>query len=326
VLTYLGQAIFHAIVAAAVVEALLRVWRIEQADARLTCRFVALVLPLIALPSFYVLAPVRATAWFADRWAILSISRWNQIRIGGIGLDVVAIAGLGVLGVLLFLLDLLPALRTWLVDRRLLTADQPATMASLEREVGSLTARMGVRAPSIRLVHSRAPVLLCSGLARARLVVSTGAAAILDDRQLRAGLAHELAHARYRDPLLSWTLMAVRTLFFFSPATQFLARSAVDEVERRADDLSVTVTSDRLGMAGALVRLFVMQHPTAAAAGHRGTLMRRVASWFHVGRTAAVERRCRRLLSPHPPRPEPFRQFYAFLTGFSLVVLLFFVV
>jgi hypothetical protein len=79
-------------------------------------------------------------------------------------------------------------------------------------------------------------------------------------------------------------------------------------------------------MAGALVRLFAAQHPAASFAGSRATVVRRVGSRFHLGRAAAIERRCRRLLAPHPPRPEPFRQFYAVLAGISLVVLLFFVV
>jgi Zn-dependent protease with chaperone function len=327
VLTYLGQTILHAIIAAAFVEALLRVWRIGQPDARLTCRLVALVLPLVALPAFYALVPFRFAPAFAERWALLSISRWDQVRVAGIGLDIAAITCLGSAGIALFLFDALPALRLWLIDRSLPLANDPPCLARLAGEATRLKSNRPGPAPAVRLVDSRSPVLMCSGLVNPRLVVSTGAVESLDERQLRAGLAHELAHAEYHDPRMSWALMAVRALFFYSPATQVVARAAVAEMERRADDRSVSVTDDRFAMAGALVKLYAMQYQTARGSrAHGASLLRRAASWLHTGRAAAVERRCRRLLSPDPRLPLPFRPFLEVLAGVSLFFLLFFVV
>ncbi len=326
-LTYPGQAILHAIIAAVVVEAVVRFWRIETPRTRLAFRLLALLLPVVALPCFMLFAPYRSEPWFAERWALFSASGWAEVRVGGIGLDVIWLAGLGGGGLGLYLMDALPALGTWLVDRVLPAADDPALAARVSGEVDALRTAGRLPAPAIRLVRSTAPVLLCGGLGTPHLVVSTGAVAILDERQLRAGIAHELAHARHRDPQLGWLLMATRTLCFFSPASQFIARSAVEDLERRADDEAVAATGDRFGMAGALVRLFTAEHAggqISRSAGDAG--IGRLASSLDLGRTAAVEHRCRRLLSPRPALPVPYWPFPLVLTGGSLVVLLFFVV
>jgi hypothetical protein len=193
--------------------------------------------------------------------------------------------------------------------------------------VNRLPEELRANVPPIRIVRAATPVLLCSGLARLQLVVSTGAVATLDDDQLRAALAHEATHARYRDPLISWGLMAVRTAFFFSPATQLVARSAVNDVERRADDRSVALADDRLGMAGALVRLYAVSSPGSGRRSDAGgPAGRRLARWLHLGRTAAIERRCWRLLSPVAPHRDPYWPVQMTLTAISLAVLLFFVV
>jgi Zn-dependent protease with chaperone function len=327
VLSLLGQAILHALIAAAVIEALLRVWRIEDAGTRLVLRAIALTLPVLVVPLYEVLAPFRLAPWFAERWALFSMARWSQLRVHGAGVDSAAILALALLGVLLFLFDLLPALRTWLVDRALPHAGDPAMLARLTAEAARLGAGAARRAPRIRLVDGDAPVLLCSGLRDARLVVSTGALATLDAAQLRAALAHELAHAAHRDPLVSWGLMAVRSIFFFSPATQFVARSIVDELERRADEESAAVAGDRLAMAGALIRLFTAAPKGEPASMRPGASYRgRIARWLHLGRSAAIERRCRRLLAPPPGLPARFWPLQAALAGLSLAVLLFFVV
>ncbi|MBE3072986.1 MAG: M56 family metallopeptidase [Acidobacteria bacterium] len=324
-LTYIGQAILHTVIAATFVEALLRVWRLEDSGTRLGYRLLSLVLPLVTLPLFWLVAPFRWAPWFSERWALLSTERWAQVRVGGVGIDLVALAVLALMGTALFLLDFLRALRTWIVDRSLPPASGDAAGVDYARvEVGRLAHRLRMRPPSVRFVESDTPVLLCSGLIRMQLVVSTRALRTLDGRQARAALAHELIHAQYRDPLLGWFLMAIRIALFFSPATQLVARASVGEMERRADDGSVALTGDRLDMARALVRLFTAQQPVPARTASGPA---RLGAWLRIGRTASIERRCHRLLSPrHPRQPFPLEGPRWVVAGISLAVLLFFVV
>ena len=53
---------------------------------------------------------------------------------------------------------------------------------------------------------------------------------------LRAALAHELSHVRHGDPLRDVVLAALRTLQWFNPVAQVVARRITQETEWRADD------------------------------------------------------------------------------------------
>ncbi len=324
---FLGQAILHALVAAVVIEALVRIWRIPAGRHRLDYRLLALALPLASDPVLAVVAPFRSGTSFTERWTLFSLTRWAQIPVAGYGLDSLLLVVLAAVGIGLFLLDLVPALTARSADRTWPVADDHTADLIRRRVVETLVSRLGIPEPDVRVVQTSRPVLLCTGVRRFRLILSTGAVASLDEVQLRAAIAHELAHAAHRDPLGGWVLMGIRTAFFFSPATQLLARATVEEMERRADDESVALTGDRLGMASALVRLFAVQHPDAAPPEpFHGDLRGSIEAWFHRGRATAVEHRCRRLLAATEPQTIPLARARVVLAGISVVILLFFVV
>ena len=55
-----GQAILHATVAALVVEALLRLWRVEDPGERLAMRWVEMAAPVLLTTAYLALAPWRS--------------------------------------------------------------------------------------------------------------------------------------------------------------------------------------------------------------------------------------------------------------------------
>ena len=67
-----GQAILHATVAALFVEALLRLWRVEDPGERLAMRWVAIGAPVILTTLYLVLMPWRAAAWFVEHWSLFA--------------------------------------------------------------------------------------------------------------------------------------------------------------------------------------------------------------------------------------------------------------
>jgi hypothetical protein len=75
--------------------------------------------------------------------------------------------------------------------------------------------------------------LLCEGVRRPTLVASPAIVERLDADGLDAAVAHEVAHGSFRDPAWGYLLLAVRALLFFNPAAQWIARTIVDDVERR---------------------------------------------------------------------------------------------
>ena len=124
-----------------------------------------------------------------------------------------------------------------------------------------------------------------------RVVVTTGALAVLAGDELAAVLAHERAHAAGRHDLL---LDCVRVLHQAFPRTVLFASASTSLqrlVELRADDVA-TARHAPLSLARALVAMAEAASPGTAAPDRAGTLA--------VTGGDALER-LHRLLSPPPP-------------------------
>lgn len=308
---YAAQSISHAIVAAAVAAALVRVWRITEPGLRLAFRLLPLVYPLVVLPAFLVLAPVRDTEAFRAHWALFAGERWAALGPAGLPVGDAVFALLAALGAGVFLRD------AWLLVRRAgdgaRFALPVADAAALAREVEEAAGRLSVPAPGLCVVDTAEPVLLVVGVRRPRLIVSRGALARLEGRERRAALAHEMAHLARRDPLLGWVLMGCRLAAFFNPAVQLVSRAAVREQEWRADDLAVRATGDAPALASAL---------TALAGSADGPRPRTGAG----ARAETIRARRRRLVAPRPVRPTTLGPLRLGLAGSAIAALLFFVV
>jgi hypothetical protein len=313
-LGWAGESILHGLVAAAVVLALLRLWNLGQPSARLRFVLLSLAFPVLVQPLLLVMAPQRHGEAFAEERALFALSRYRELVTLGSSADVLLVGGLSAIALALLLRDLMP----FLAER---FERQPPELAAgplrhrLTDTVAELSQRLGLRNPQLRLVDAETPDISCSGLWRREIVVSSGVAHGLHPDELRAALAHELAHLRSHDPLLGWALLALRTVFFFNPAVQILARIAAREIENRADDVAVTLLGEPSVLAAALVKTF------------RGGLgRRRLRALLDPLRLGALERRCRRLLQAEPDRGLRAETTHLAATGLGLVVLLFFVV
>jgi Zn-dependent protease with chaperone function len=168
------------------------------------------------------------------------------------------------------------------------------------------------------------PILFCTGVRRHAIVVSRGAVRLLDREELRAALAHELAHLSRHDPGASWLVMAARALMFFNPAFQVLSRALARDAEWLADERAAAACGDRLALASGLIKL---HRATAGPLPVRRTLPFAAALAEPLARVRSldVEVRCRRLLDG-PPARLPYARARLVLTGASLTGLLFFVV
>lgn len=316
---FAGQAIMHAVVAALVVEAVVRLWRVASPDLRLAFRLLALAFPLLVLPAFFFLAPARREEWFREEWALFTGSRWGEVTVWGVEVDVPGLALLSAAGLALFMKDLLPFLAERLRDRDLGTGPCSDELGAIVSEVNEVAGRMGVAPPSVFFHDGPAPLLLCAGIRRPALVLSRGTIERLDGRERLAALGHEVAHLARRDPLIGWILMAARAVMFFNPAAQVIARAAVQEMEWRADDLAVQTFRDPVALASALVKL-------SRSGTAEGGSARLLAAYSGRARAVAIEKRCRRLLDGGPPAPLRFGRLRVVLTGVALSLLLFFVV
>lgn len=301
----------HGIVAAVVVMLLLRVQRIRAPQARLRFWLLATGLPLVATPLFWLLAPWRLGERFRDDWAVFSASHfspwaWHGVAVATAGAWLFALAGTA-----LFLRDVIPFVLDFGRGRgskRTATTPSPALVSAAERAASVLR----VAVPRLTLLHSQHPILICRGLRRPAIVTSTGLCAMLEPDELDAAIAHEMAHAKHRDPVLGWGLMLARGLCFFNPAVQLAARAAVMEVERRADQSAARVVGSTQSLVNSLRKL----SGSASAPTHRARTWRGF-------RLAAIEERCQALLREAEAAPNGLSRWILPTTVIGLGVILF---
>ncbi len=322
ILALLAQSILHALVAALFVEALVRRWRIEEARWRLRLRILALAVSAAGPPVLLLVAPFRQSAWFAARWALFAGERWDQVRVGGMGLGSLTLLVSCGLGSALFLRDALPPLADALRGSTPLPDVPPwhGGPALLRPLVAARAGALGIPAPGIRMVQAPAPVLLCEGIRQPQIVVSPATIDRLRGADLEAAVAHELAHAAHHDPAWSYALIAVRAALFFNPAVQWVARAMVDDIECRADQVAVRSTGGAAALVRAIRALFEADHPPPSDGD---ASFERV---FWRIRKQGVERRCACLERADAAAPMRHGPLLMATAGAALISLLFFVV
>lgn len=318
----LTQSIFHSLVASLFVEALVRGWQVREPRQRIALRLVALGYPLVLFPGLVILGVERADETFRDGAAIFSARAWGDLRLFGIGLDGWWLATFATAGIALFLMDFLPLFRR--KGRPAAGRADGETIQRLDAALFPVAARLRVHPPLVRFVDSDVPMLFCTGVRRQEIVVSRGALGLLDDEELGAAFAHELAHLARHDPAASWVIMVARGLMFFNPAFQVVSRVVVRDAEQVADERAAEACGHRLPLAAGLLKLH-------RATGRNAPVPRSLP--FAEALTEPIERahardlelRCRRLLSP-APRRLPFGAARVLLAAAALLAVLYFVV
>lgn len=97
-------------------------------------------------------------------------------------------------------------------------------------------------------------LLAVAGLARPRIVVSAGALASLDARELCAALDHEQAHIARRHRFIMLAAIALRAVGRPLPGTHRAARELAFHLERDADNSALKHRNDRLALASAICK------------------------------------------------------------------------
>ena len=95
----------------------------------------------------------------------------------------------------------------------------------------------------------------------------------LDDAQVHAILAHELAHVRRRDNLTAAMHMFVEAVFWFHPLVWWIGARLVDERERACDEEVVRLGNDPHVYAESILKTcqFYVESPLTCVPGVTGS-------------------------------------------------------
>jgi Zn-dependent protease with chaperone function len=149
------------------------------------------------------------------------------------------------------------------------------------------------------------------GLIRPRIVIATELARFLDERAMRAALAHERAHVRHLDPLRIWIAQFVTDLQWPWSSAQRRFETWLAALEHARDDEARAEGIDGADLAAALV---------ASIRFHRESSGGICAPL--IGNRSALEERIARLLQPlaSPRDNAPTNLQLAVLLSFALML------
>ena len=166
----------------------------------------------------------------------------------------------------------------WLRIRQLTGSGAEPANSPWPEAMESLRRRLKISKPVRLCISAIAEVPTVIGWLRPYILLPISAITNLDESQLQAILAHELAHIRRHDYLINLLQNAIETLLFYHPAVWWVSRQIRQEREHCCDDLAVEVCGDVLLYATALAQLEQQRgtysQPALAATG--GDLLARI--------------------------------------------------
>jgi beta-lactamase regulating signal transducer with metallopeptidase domain len=134
-----------------------------------------------------------------------------------------------------------------------------------------------------------APVVV--GWIRPVVLLPVSALTGLNEMQLQAVIAHELAHIRRLDAFVNLFQIAVESLLFYHPAVWWLGKSIREERENCCDDAAVAICGSPITYAHALARLAESRvAPQLVMAANRGALAARVARLLGIDSSSGARR------------------------------------
>lgn len=143
----------------------------------------------------------------------------------------------------------------WRRVSRLQPSSRARVDAGLTVDVDGLAATMGVRQP-VQVFRTRlASVPMVFGFRVPTILLPDATASVLSPAQVRAILAHELAHVRRRDYVANLLQIGLETLLWFHPAARWVGRRIRTEREYCCDDLAIRVGTPPVDYARALAEL-----------------------------------------------------------------------
>lgn len=293
---YLVENIIHSAVALGVVMLLVSSLRIK--DAALRCRLflLAIVIPSVSSPLYYLVFPLRPDMpvlsldrFFSIRGALESLPYWPTLS------WVLSLAIIGVASLLL--IKGIITLATLVLMPRRYRRIEPGEHHLLDVVLERLTARAQMARPVVLLSKERRFLCCTFSIQKPYLLLSQGLLDGLQAPHLEAVLAHELAHIQRHDSWLDFLLLTYRNILFFNPLIHRLCDMVLQEAEMACDGLALKWGQEPLICAESLVQV------------SRGSLMptyegRLIRSGF-INSRGALKRRVLHILSsgfPHGSR------------------------
>ena len=148
----------------------------------------------------------------------------------------------------------------------------------LDGIISELTRRLRISTPVRLYTSAIVQVPIVVGWLRPHVLLPVTTLTGLTESQIRAILAHELAHIRRHDYIVNLLQTAIETALFYHPAVWWVGKQMRIEREHCCDDIAVGVCADAVEYATALAELEEIRGriPEPALAATGGDLLSRI--------------------------------------------------
>ena len=172
---------------------------------------------------------------------------------------------------------------SWQMLRRLKTTGHKAVSNYHQRVLDELRVALGVRQVVDIAQSTLVQVPTVVGWLQPIVLLPVSAISGLDQSQLRALLAHELAHVRRADFAVNLLQTVVETLLFYHPVVWWLSARIRQERENCCDDLAVATCCDGRSYVEAMLRMEELRSVAMpfAMSSRGGSLTERVSRLLH---------------------------------------------
>ncbi|MBI4285716.1 MAG: M48 family metalloprotease [Chloroflexi bacterium] len=323
---YLVQTVFHAAVIAISVEAMLGLWHIQKPLLQMKFRMLALWLPVLSLPLYYAFYPARTGPHFHSQIALIDANRWLGLRLfGPVYLWHFFAAALIATMVYFVLREAVPGLRYYLWHRHTLPSITMGEFPKLDTVLAKL-GQADLPMPGLFLSPGPGPAIYTIG--RRALVLSPATINTLDNEELEAALAHEMAHLTGQAYVMGQLALVLRCVMFYNPVALLVFRRLANDNEQMCDDIAVRATGKPLALASALLKVTRHAPPSRAVPDIRRSrwLPSPVRALPDDAHEALTRRRLERLAYPERAWPVLAEDLRLGITAALLAGMLFFIV
>lgn len=166
----------------------------------------------------------------------------------------------------------------WRLSHRLVKESDTMIPDSVLHLFEDLKQRLELSRPIQLLINTQIDTPMVVGCLKPAVLVPLSALTGLNEEQLTAILAHELAHIRRHDFLINILQRCVESLLFYHPGVWWLSARIRTEREHCCDDVAVRLCGDRRSYVQALVELERKRQtvPALSVAATGGSLVQRV--------------------------------------------------
>lgn len=252
---YIVQSLAHSTVAAAAVSGAIRAWGVTSPLIRQRLGLIVIIFPIFSYPLCQLINSQRGSLPFRTGSSLLDTGGWLALKLpGGIPLSLILILIVIITSAVFLFQEMIPILRHTIETRRSQMVDdeeEDEVDGTVYPAITAILSELKAGDTGVTVIDSDSHLLYSATGSVSTIFISSGLMEDLDYYELKAVLAHEIAHIqRNRRPFLI-AVFIMRVLMFFNPVVLLEFRNIVQEEEVVCDDIAASQTRrpDKLALA-----------------------------------------------------------------------------